>query len=133
MKYSEEDRKVLLKHLIVTQVMLEISDDCIDKKLITQRQKQETKRFSAFLEKEHKVNFKNMYAIDSGTYVNLTDMIDQIAEKLAELSLEEMLTFNKKINEFITVTKENTPKPKQSGTDNVHRDNTEEIRETVLG
>lgn len=126
-KITSEDRRTLLKHLIVSQVLFEISDDCINRGIISKREKLETKRFISFMEKEHKLNFMNMYSIDSSVYVNLTDMVENIIKNIASLSLDEMVTFNNKINGFITETKEETPDPEQSGIDNVHRDNTEKV------
>jgi hypothetical protein len=129
----EEKRKLFLKHLILVQLTMESADDCVNNKVIVQREKQESKRYCDILTKRYNQNFSTMYQTDDKTFISITDFIDTIVSELSELDLNELLTFNNKINEFISAVKENTPKPEQSGVDDVHRNNNEEIRETVLG
>jgi hypothetical protein len=129
----DEKRKMFLKHLILVQLTMESADDCVNNKAIIQREKQESKRYCNVLTKRYNQNFSMMYKTDDKTFISITDFIDTIVSELSELDLNELLTFNKYLNEFISAVKENTPKPEQSGVDDVHRNNTEEIRKTVLG
>lgn len=121
----EIQRKKLLKHLILTQLVMESADDCLNLGIIRQKEKQETKRYTTSMEKMHRDNLNAMYQIDSQSFVNLTHIIETTCEEIANLSLEELLTLNKNIHEIIDKIRYSTPIEgnQQSGTNDVHEGN----------
>lgn len=106
---KEKQQRLLLKHFIFTQLLLESADDCINEKALIQKEKHETKKYIEVLEKRHRENLKGMYGVDSKSFINLTHIIETIICEMSEFSLEEWLTFNQNMHEYIKHTKENTP------------------------
>jgi len=94
--------------LLITQLHLEISDECLNRRLITQYEKQITKRFSESMEKIHGKNLLSLCNQDSEAFLKLTEVIDSIIEAISELSINELVTFNKQLDEYITTVKEDT-------------------------
>jgi len=105
-----EQRKKLLKHIILSQILMESADDCLNEKILRNKEKMEVKRYIASLEKTHKDNLIQMYNINSQTFINLTHIIDTVIEEIASLSLEEFVTLNSKWDEIRNTIQENTPK-----------------------
>jgi hypothetical protein len=61
------------------------------------------------MEKTHGKNLYSLCNQDSEAFLKLTDIIDTVIETIADLSLDEIVTFDKHLDEYIRKIKENTP------------------------